>query len=126
MKTLVRFRTGSGTFAVPVEATTAVRAAAGLVTLPGCRDDVVGLLPGEPPITVLSTLGCGRDHILVIAVDDVVFGLLVEEVLGVQAVEEATIGARPEGQDEEYITGTISGPDGLTLIVDPVVLAGRL
>jgi len=123
---MVRFRTGSGTFAVPVEAATAVRAAEGLVTLPGCRDDVVGLLPGEPPITVLSTLGTGRDHVLVLAVDDVVFGLFVEEVLGVRAVDETAIGAPPEGQDEDYITGTISGPGELTLIADPVVLAGRL
>jgi chemotaxis signal transduction protein len=126
VKTMVRFRAGSGTFAVPVEAITAVRTAEGLVTLPGCRDDVVGILPGDPPITVLSTLGCGRDQVLVLAVDGVVFGLSVEEVLGVRAVDEADIAAPPQGQDHRYIVGTISDNGALILVADPNALAGRL
>ena len=126
MKTLVCFHAGGGAFAVPVESTTAVREAAGIVVLPGSHGDVVGILPGEPPLTVLSTLGAGKDHVLVLAVDGVSFGLLVEEVVDVRSVADADIGPRPPGQDRSYITGVLRDPHELILIADPRALADEL
>jgi chemotaxis signal transduction protein len=126
MKTLVWFRTGRGAFAVPIDSAIAVRTAAGIIDLPGSRDDVVGILPGDPPITVLSTLGAGSDHVLVLAVGAQPFGLLVDQVLGILDVDEADIGPAPQGQDADYIAGTLRNLDELILIADPGVLAGRL
>ncbi len=126
MTTMVWFHTGRGSFAVPVDSTTGVRTAAGIIDLPGSRDDVVGILPGDPPITVLSTLGTGRDHVLVLAVRERPFGLLVEQVMGVLDIDEADIGPAPQGQEADYIAGTLRSLDELILIADPGVLAGRL
>lgn len=123
---MVCFDAGGGSFAVPVESTTEVRTAAGIVALPGSGPGVVGILPGEPPITVLSTLGAGRDHVLVLAVREVSFGLLVEQVLSVLGIAEADIGPPPHGQHETYIVGTMCLHDKLVLIADPSALADRL
>lgn len=126
MKTMVCFQAGGGAFAVPVTATTGVRPPHGITNLPGSRDDVVGILPGDPPLTVLSTLGVGRDHILVLRVDDISFGLLVQRVIGVRNVEEADIGPPPAGQSEDYVAGTLRDANQLILVADPQALLGRL
>lgn len=126
MKTLVCFRAGDGDFAVPVESTTGVRTPEGITSLPGSRDDVVGVLPGEPPITILSTLGEGRDHVLVLSVDGMCFGLLVQQVLGVLSVSDDDIGPAPAGQREDYVAGTVRNVDNLILVADPRALRGRL
>jgi chemotaxis signal transduction protein len=126
MTTVVHFRTAGGRYCVPVEATRSVRLASGLVSLPAPRVGVVGILPAEVPITVLSLLGGGRGHVLVLAVNGQTFGLLVEEVTGLSRIDVSTIQVAPEGQDEELISGVISGEDGLVLVADPVALAERL
>ena len=126
MKTMVCFRTSKGRFALPVESTLAVRTIEGLVTLPSPRDDIVGVLPGNPPLTVLATLGAGGDRVLIGVSEGVRYGLHVIEVLGVQRFEDDQVGPRPSGQHDDLIAGTISGDDELTLIVDSRALAARL
>ena len=95
---MVCFRTGEGRFALPVESTLSVRTIEGLVDLPSPRADIVGLLPGDPPLSVLASLGSGGDHVLVVISDDVRFGLHVLEVLGVRRFEDDKIGPPPKGQ----------------------------
>jgi chemotaxis signal transduction protein len=126
MRTLVHFLTGDGRYCVPVEATIGVRSAAGLVPLPVARPGVIGVLPADPPLTVLSVLGPGRDRILVLTAVGSTFGLLVEEVTGLSSIDEAEIGSPPDGQDEALICGVVGGEEGLEFLADPVALAKRL
>jgi chemotaxis signal transduction protein len=122
----VHFLTGDGRYCVPVEATVGVRSAAGLLPLPTPRPGVIGVLPADPPLTVLSVLGSGRDRILVLAAAGSTFGLLVQEVTGLSSVDEAAIGNAPEGQDEALVCGVVEGKVGLEFLADPAVLAKRL
>jgi chemotaxis signal transduction protein len=87
---------------------------------------VVGVLPADPPLTVLSVLGSGRDRILVLAAVGSTFGLLVQEVTGLSSVDEAEIGSPPKGQDEALISGVVGGDQGLEFLADPAALAKRL
>jgi hypothetical protein len=124
--TVVNFCAGGGRYCVPVATAVVVRAASGLVALPVPRAGVVGLLPTDPPIAVLAVLGSGRDHVLVLTVEGQTFGLLVEEVTGLSRIDDAEIGGAPDGQAEDFIAGVITRDDGLVLLADPAVLAGRL
>jgi chemotaxis signal transduction protein len=126
MVTVVHFRTGSGHYCVPVGDALAVRSASGLVPLPMPRPGVVGILPAEQPIPVLSVLGSGRGHVLVLTAEGQTFGLLVEEVTGLSRIDPAEIRVAPEGQAESLVSGVISRDDGLVLVADPAALAGRL
>ena len=126
MRTLVHFLTGDGRYCVPIEATVGVRSAAGLVPLPVPRRGVIGVLPANPPLTVLSVLGSGRDRILVLAAVGSTFGLLVEEVTGLSSIDEAEIGSPPEGQHEALICGVVGGEQGLEFLANPAALAKRL
>jgi chemotaxis signal transduction protein len=123
---MVCFRTSQGQFALPVESTLAVRTMDGLVDLPAPRADIVGLLPGDPPLSVLSSLGAGGDHVLVVISDDVRYGLNVLEVLGVRRFEDDEVGPPPKGQQGGLIAGTLHGSDELVLVADARALAGRL
>jgi chemotaxis signal transduction protein len=116
MRTVVRFDTSEGRYAVAVEHTREVRPASGLVQLPAARAGVVGVLPDDDgTLTVVSSLGEGRDHVLVLDTGERAFGLLVQEVAGVVAVEEATIGPPPAGQAGPLVIGTIPDADGLVM-----------
>jgi hypothetical protein len=127
MKTMVCFRTVSGRFAMPIESTISVRDGVGLVDLPCPRADIAGVLPGDPPLSVLSTLGAGGDQVLVVvAPDQVRYGLQVLEVLGVQRFDDGQIGPPPKGQMGGLISGTISDTDELVLVADAQALADRL
>jgi chemotaxis signal transduction protein len=123
---MVCFRTAQGRFAVPIESTLSVRTIDGLVDLPSAGPDTVGVLPGDPPLSVLSTLGAGGDKVLVVVSDDVRYGLQVLEVLGVRRFDDDRIGPPPKGQVEGLIAGTISDAEELVLVADARVLAGRL
>lgn len=126
MTTLVCFRTTQGHFALPVEATLAVRKSDRLVDLPAPRPEIVGVLPGEPPICVMSALGGGGDHILVVTSDDLQYGLHVLEVLGVRRVAADEIGPAPKGQQGGLICGVVNISDEMVLIADEHALAARL
>jgi chemotaxis signal transduction protein len=126
MTTVVHFRTGGGRYCVPVEAALAVRLATGMTPLPAPRPGVVGVLPADQPITVLSLLGSGHGHVLILASHGQTYGLLVEEVTGLSRVDVADIQAAPNGQDGALISGVINGKDGMVLVADPDALAERL
>jgi chemotaxis signal transduction protein len=123
MKTLVEFRAAGTAYGLPVEATRAVRSAVGMVALPASRPDVAGLLPGDPPLTVMSPLGHEGRHILVLEVADQRFGLLVDQVTGIRRVDENDIRQAPGGQDSGLIFGSVNIDGELVLLTDPTVVA---
>jgi chemotaxis signal transduction protein len=97
-----------------------------MVDLPSAGVDTVGVLPGDPPLSVLSTLGAGGGHVLVVVSDDVRYGLHVLEVLGVRRFDDGQIGPPPRGQSDGLIAGTISAAGELLLVADAKALAARL
>jgi chemotaxis signal transduction protein len=126
MKAMVCFRTAQGRFALPIESTLSVTTTDHLVQLPAPRADVVGVLPGDPPVTVLATFGIGGTHVLVAESDGLRFGLQVIEVLGVRRFEDDQIGPPPTGQEGQLICAMVRGAEQLTLVVDAKALAARL
>lgn len=126
MTTLVCFRTGDGEYAVPVECVREVRSGDALLPLPGAQPGVAGLLAYEgKTLTVLTTLGTGKNQVLLLEHGDHAFGLMVEEVTRVMSVDDH-VGPPPRGQDQEYISGVVSTDDGLLLLVDIDALDERL
>jgi chemotaxis signal transduction protein len=123
MRTLVQFRVCGADYCVPVEATRAVRSADGMIELPAPRPHVAGLLPGDPPLIVMSPFGPDGHHIIVLQVDDELCGLLVEEVTGLRRVDEAHVRAAPRGQDREFISGSVTIDGQLVLLADPSAVA---
>lgn len=123
MKTMVEFRVAGASYCLPVEATRAVRSSVGMVTMPKSRPNVAGLLPGDPPLTVMAPLGPEGHHIIVMEVANERFGLLVEAVTGLRRVDENDIREAPGGQESEMISGTVSIGGQLVLLADPAVMA---
>ncbi|HST64191.1 MAG TPA: chemotaxis protein CheW [Mycobacteriales bacterium] len=123
---MVHFVVAGTAYCLPVDAARAVRTAAGMVTLPAGRPDVTGIIPGDPPLSVLSVLGPGGRQILVVETGGKRFGLLVDAVSGLRRVAEADIRPAPEGQDRRLVAGTIEAGDELVLVADPVAMAARL
>jgi len=129
---LVRFVTEEGEFAIPVERVSGVRGAEAIHALPDARRDMAGLLHAEGrPIPVLSALGHGGGHVLVLrtaAPDAAIpeFGLLVREVRGVIRVDQAAVFGPPEGQRAGLCSGVVVHDGELVLIADVAVLARAL
>jgi chemotaxis signal transduction protein len=127
MTVVVRFRTGDGHYAVPVEHAREVVSAEGMVPIPAAAPGVVGLLRRDTqPLTVLETLGSGSDHVLVLDDGTDVFGLHVEEVSGVVTVEDGSIGPAPSGQHGDVVSAVLDFDDAMTLLVDVHALARTL
>ena len=126
MTTMVCFTAAGAAYCIPVEATRAVRRTTGMITLPAARPDVAGLIPGDPPLTVLAPLGAGGSHILVVEIAARSFGLQVDTVTGLRRVDEADIRPAPQGQDRTLISGMIDTGGDLVMITDPSALAERL
>jgi chemotaxis signal transduction protein len=126
MRTMVCFNTDRGRFALPIDATLAVRTIDGMVDLPAPGTDTLGVLPGNPPLPVLSSLGTGGEHIVVVVSNEVRFGLQVRNVVGVRRYRDDQIGPAPKGQAGGLISGTIYDDTELTLVADPEGLAARL
>jgi len=125
MTAMVCFRAGGNTYAISVWATLGVRSASNVVRLPSQADDVVGLIPGDPALSVVSPLAASGDQVLVVAVGEHRYGLLVDEVTEVCDIDESSIGPTPGGQDRRLVTGTIERGSALILVVDPSTLADR-
>ena len=127
MTTMVRFVTPSGRYALAVEHVTEVRSSVGMTALPEPRPGIAGLLRrGDAALTVLSVLGEPGDHVVILDDGELTFGLLVEEVTGVHAVDDAQIGPPPPGQDGGTVSGVLPVDDGLILILDCAALRRRL
>ncbi|MCU1365793.1 MAG: hypothetical protein JWL72_1896 [Ilumatobacteraceae bacterium] len=129
MKTLVCFRTTLGQFALPVESTLAVRSTSGLICLPSPRAGIVGLLPGDPPLALISTLGDSGDQVVVATGRDLRYGIQAIEVLGVRRFPDDALGPAPLGQLDGLICGTVrtaEDTDSMMLIADSDALAALL
>lgn len=122
----MRFRTGDVEYAVAVNQTREVRSTDGVTPLPAPRPGVAGILErnGEA-LTVLSALGVGTGHILVLESSEGPFGLLVDDVVEVAAIDEDRMAPPPAGQDADVIMGIVGTPGHLTMVVDAEALARR-
>ena len=118
MKTMVKFSVAGAMYCLPVEATRSVRSSAGMVALPAPNTNVAGLLPGDPPLTVLSPFGAGGGHILVLQQGDTTYGLLVDIVTGLEKIDESDIRPAPRGQHQELVSGSITIKGELVLLTD--------
>jgi chemotaxis signal transduction protein len=126
MTTMVHFQSAGTAYCLPVQATRGVRPAAGLVALPAPGSDVAGIVPGDPPLTVIAPLGGARNQVLVLESEGKTFGLLVDVVTGLRWVADAEIQTAPHGQERALVCGTITVDKELVMITDPAALAGRL
>jgi chemotaxis signal transduction protein len=125
---LVRFRTGDGEFAVAVDNVLEVRPAAGVVPMASAGPNVVGLLPrANDTLTVITLLGSWSKHVLVLDVGSSRFGLLVEEVRGIVAVDEREIEPSPPGQTSDLVSGVLrTSGGGIVLLVDANALGRKV
>jgi len=126
MTSMVRFEAAGTAYCLPVAATRAVRASDDLVALPDPARDVVGIIPGEPPLPVISPLQANGKHILVLEVGDQAFGLIVDVVIGLRQVPEHDIRPAPPGQGRPLVSGTLDDDGRLVFVADPTALAARL
>jgi chemotaxis signal transduction protein len=126
MKTMVHFESGGTAYCLPVDAARGVRPATGLVPLPAPGTDVAGIVPGDPPLTVIAPLGGGGNQVLVVESLGKTFGLLVDSVTGLRRVADAEIRTAPDGQERALVCGTITNGEELVMVTDPAALAGRL
>ena len=133
MTTIVRFNADHRQYAVPVDHVTEVCSASDLTPLPESRAGVAGLMRrGDDAITVLSMAGArpaSGEHIIVLDEGGLTFGLLVDEVTGVQTLTEDEIGRVPPGQDRETVVGVFTpqeAGDEIVLVLDCAALRGRL
>jgi chemotaxis signal transduction protein len=126
MKTMVHFESGGTAYCLPVDAARGVRPATGLVPLPAPGTDVAGIVPGDPPLTVIAPLGGGGNQVLVVESLGKTFGLLVDSVTGLRRVADAEIRTAPDGQERPLVCGTITNGEELVMVTDPAALAGRL
>jgi chemotaxis signal transduction protein len=123
---MVFFQAAGVAYCLPVRATRSVRTADGMIALPDPARDVTGIIPGDPPLTVLSPLQAQGTHILVIEAGDMTFGLLVDAVTGLLRISDTDIRRAPQGQERPLISGTLDTGGQLVLVADPIALAGRL
>ena len=126
MTTMVCFTAARAEYCLPVQVARSVRTADEMVSLPDPNPDVAGMLPGDPPLTVISPLHSERGHILVIEAGNKTFGLLVDAVTGLRRINDADLGPPPEGQGRPLISGTLYSDGRMILVADPSALAGQL
>jgi chemotaxis signal transduction protein len=126
LTTMVRFQAAGSMYCVPVDAARSVCTTENLIALPDPATDVVGVLPGDPPLTVISPLRSEGRHILVMEADNKPFGLLVDIVTGLERFDAADVGPAPDGQARGLVSGTVEADGRLVLVADPSALARRL
>jgi chemotaxis signal transduction protein len=127
MTTVVCFDSADTSYCLAVDATRAVRPALGIVALPAPSPDVAGVLPGNPPLTVIAPLAYhSGGYVVVVQTGDKTFGLLVDNVTGLRRIDDSSIRVAPDGQERPLISGTISTNGKVMLVTDPAALASRL
>ena len=124
--TVVCFEAAGVSYCLPLQATRAVRTSADLVSLPDPAREVAGIIPGDPPLTVLSPLHADGGHIVVVEAGDERFGLLVDAVTGLQRISASEIRPAPQGQGRPLVSGTFDSDGQVVLVADPIALAARL
>ena len=126
MTTMVYFEAAGTRYCLPVQATRSVRIADGMIALPDPASDVTGVIPGDPPLTVISPLQSKGLHVLVIESAGRTFGLLVDAVTGLRRIDDGDIRPAPQGQGRQLISGTLDTDGHLVLVADPSALAAQL
>jgi chemotaxis signal transduction protein len=126
MSLVLIFLSAGGRYAVPVEHCREVRPSTEITSLPTLRPDVVGLLAWKDlALSVVAPLGPGGAHVIVLDGGGDPFGLLVDEVVGVERLSSDAPGAAPRGQQDVLVGAAVStGAGGLLLLVD-VPAVGR-
>jgi chemotaxis signal transduction protein len=123
-RTLVRFETGAGHWAVAIDRVREIRKSDGIAPLPNARPGVAGVLRlGDQVLTVLSALGAGSSHVLVLDGADRRFGLLCESASGVMRIEEDQI--LPRAQNP-LVSGTVETDEGTVMLLDVDALGRAL
>jgi two-component system cell cycle response regulator len=98
MTTVLVFRNGDGHYAVPVEHCREVRPAAEVTPLPTLEADVVGVLRWhDRALSVVAPLGPGGAHVIVLDTGAEPFALLVDAVVGIEHLEDGSVGDAPLG-----------------------------
>jgi chemotaxis signal transduction protein len=123
---MVCFTAADAEYCLPVQVARSVQEAQGMISLPDPNPNVAGMIPGDPPLTVISPLHGDRGHILIIQAADKTFGLLVDMVTGLRSVDDSDIGPAPAGQNSPLVSGTLHLGEQLILVADPIALAGQL
>jgi chemotaxis signal transduction protein len=126
MTAMVCFRAGENRYAIPVTSTLAVRPALGVVPLPSPQPNVIGVLPGDPILSVITPLSATGKHVLVITTPDHDYGLLVDEVTGVHNIDDEHVGPAPLGQDHRLIAGVTKRAGALLFLADPTAMGALL
>lgn len=126
MTTMVCFHAAGAAYCLPVDVTRAVLRSSGMIPLPAPHPDVAGIIPGDPPLTVISPLGAGGTHVLVVQTGEQTFGLQVDTVTGLRRIDESNIHPAPQGQNRELICGTIDAWGELVMVASADALAARL
>jgi len=124
MTTIVCFRAAGTRYGMPVSSTLAVRRAAEIVSLPSDGGAVVGVLPGDPVLSVIAPFALDDDaaHVLVVTTPGRDFGLLVDAVTEIVTIDDTDIRPAP---DAGVVVGVAERSDGVVFITDPVAISGR-
>jgi chemotaxis signal transduction protein len=124
--TVVAFRSGGQHWAVALDRVQRVLAARGLLPLPNPKPGVAGLLHRDgDTVPVLAALGGGElGQVLVLDDRGTHFGLLVDEVIGIERVPGQP-GPVPPGQRSPLVAGVLPGADP-RLLLDVAALTGWL
>jgi chemotaxis signal transduction protein len=125
MMTVVSFRSGGRDWAVAIDRVQQVLGARALLPLPDPKPGVAGLLYRDgQTVTVVSPLDAARGQVLVLEDGGATVGLLVDEVVGIERVQEDG-GTPPAGQRWPLVAGVLAGPKPL-LLLDVAALTGWL
>jgi chemotaxis signal transduction protein len=125
MMTVVSFRAGGRDWAVAIDRVQQVLGARSLLPLPDPKPGVAGLLYRDgQTVTVVSPLDAARGQVLVLEGGGTTIGLLVDEVVGIERVQEEP-GAPPAGQRWPLVAGVLAGSKPL-LLLDVAALTGWL
>jgi chemotaxis signal transduction protein len=122
---MIRFRTSGGAYAVPIEHAVAVRGAGEVRALPSPADGVAGVLAhADGTVPVLTALGAGSGHVLLVAdADGRAVGVQTEEVTGLEEVAADAVGPAPAGQEHALVTAVARFRGDAAFVVDVGALA---
>jgi len=126
MTAMVRFRAAGTTYALPVTMVLSVRPAEGVTPLPSPIDGVVGIMPGDPAVSIIAPLGGDGRHIVMVHTARCDYGLLVDEVIDVVHVDESTVQPAPRGQDRTLVVGLAELDGTVVMILDAHELGTRV
>jgi chemotaxis signal transduction protein len=116
MTTVLVFRAGVLRYAVDVDAVRGVRRSTGLEAIPSLPD-IAGVLPGDPPLTVLSPFGDAHGPVVVCEAGGSTFGVLADEVHGL--VDLPAEAVTPVGRDAPGLIGGVAqDADGVVLVAN--------